>query len=1036
MNDHQPRQRAAILPKFSAETTIWPLALKTFALLTAIIITLMLLLGWTEYRADYNALTIESKANLDHRAATVQRIFQTVIGDLYYLSEQVHLDEYLENGQEEELRTLAQEYLVLSESRQIYDQIRYIDENGAELLRINWNNGDPVLVPENELQNKADRYYFINSVNLPEGSVYISPFDLNIENGAIEEPYKPMIRFALPVYDREQQGHGIVILNYMGSDMLRFLESGNEESGLEIMLLNSDSYWLAAPDANNTWGFMFPGQEDVNFANRYPEVWEQMQTAVSGEFKNDQGYFAFTTIAPLSENHISTIEGLDSEIVGSAENYTWKLVAHLPQARLIANARNSVARLIISTAILLALAALGSFVFIRLQNRHQQANRLLKEREQLLSTIADYAADWEFWYCTSGGVYRYISPACKVITGYPPHAFLNNPQLMLDIVHAEDRDKVVAHLAHLYGQGESGQLDFRILTKQGDVRWISQTYTAVYSDQGENMGLRGSNHDITHRKRIEDELKQAKMAAESGTRAKSEFLATMSHEIRTPMNGVIGMTDLLIRTELTPEQYEYVETVRASGQNLLAIINDILDFSKIESGNMILEQAPFLLTDVIEPALGLLATKASQKRLELVYQIDPGVPAAIIGDSVRLHQILINLLGNAVKFTDRGEVGVRITKVPDTEDQLQFTVYDSGIGIPADKLGTLFNAFSQVDPTTTRRYGGTGLGLAICKQLVTLMNGDIWVTSEVGQGTEFTFTMQAPSADAVIHLSNLDDDNVLRGHTVLIVDDHESHCRMLQNLTTQWGMVPTAVHSGREALQLLDSGHHFDLFLLDQQMPEMDGVELATVLANRLEKSGPIILLGFTDAIAEEKRPLANFAAILPKPVRQKQLKIAITELLQPGSPSLPAPFHPETVENLADEFPLRILVAEDNVVNQKLALRALARMGYKAELAKNGWEVLEKQAQIPFDLIFMDMQMPEMDGLTATREIVAAYQPEQRPIIIAMTANVLQEDRDACLAAGMNDFLSKPLRFQTLQSAIRLWGQKILDRQVTEAIL
>ncbi|MCB8978485.1 MAG: response regulator [Ardenticatenaceae bacterium] len=925
------------------------------------------------------------------------------------------------------MTTLAQEYLTLSEYRQIYDQIRYIDENGAEMLRVNWNNGDPFVVPEDQLQNKADRYYFTDSVHLPKGVVYVSPFDLNIENGVIEEPYKPMIRFALPVYN-EQQGHGIIILNYLGSDLLKLLQSGNEASNLEVMLLNSDSYWLAAPDSYQTWGFMFPDQEDMNFANNYPEAWEQMQTAVSGEFKTEQGYFAFTTITPLS----STAEGvnLDRKLADSDENYTWKLVVHIPQATMMAHAQNSIRQITIATSILLALAAMGSIIIARLERRQQRANRLLKEREEMLGTIVDYAADWEFWYCTSVGLYRYVSPACKGITGHGPHAFLRNPQLMLDIVHEKDRDKVAAHLAHTYAEGETGQLDFRILNQQGELRWISQTYTAVYNDQGENTGLRGSNHDITHRKQIEEELKQAKMAAESGTKAKSEFLATMSHEIRTPMNGVIGMTDLLLRTELTREQHDYVETVRNSGENLLTIINDILDFSKIESGNMILEQAPFLLTGVIEPALELLATKANQKELELVYEIEPGVPEAILGDSTRLQQILINLLGNAVKFTEDGEVGIHVTKVPDAEDQLQFTIYDSGIGIPADKLDDLFRAFSQVDATTTRKYGGTGLGLAICKQLVNLMEGDIWVTSEVGQGTQFVFTIHAPKASVMAQSPNLNGDNVLNGRTVLIVDDHETQRRTLQNLTKRWGMVPTAVSSGKEAIQLVDAGHHFDLYLLDHQMPIMDGTELAAALASKPENTAPIILLSSSDALKEKKPLRDHLAAILPKPVRQMRLQATMVELLRTEPVLPPASHQSQVVDNLANEFPLRILVAEDNAINQKLTLRVLARLGYEAELAQNGREALEKHAKSPFDLIFMDMQMPEIDGLTATREILAMHPASPRPIIIAMTANVLQDDRDACLAAGMNDFLSKPLRFQTLQSSIRLWGQKILDLQ------
>ena len=801
MNSHSRRQKAAILAQPSAEAALWPLGLKTFAVLTAIISILIILIGWTEYKSDYKSLTAEAKAHLNQQTQMVQYIFKTVTGDLSYLSEQVHLAQYLETGLDETLATLSEEYLVLSESRQIYDQIRYIDKSGLEIVRVDLKDGNSVLVAQEALQNKADRYYFIDSVYLPEDVVYVSPFDLNIENGAIEEPYKPMIRFALPVHDDEGRHHGIVVLNYLGSEMLRFLQAEDTDNELEVMLLNSDSYWLSAPDSDQAWRFMFPDREDIKFANSYPEAWAQMQTAVTGEFKNDQGYFAFTTIAPLSGNQISSIGDLAHKGIISAENYTWKLVVHISQASLTTRAYTSMRQLILPTIILLMLAAVGSFVFAQLYSRQQQANQMLKDREDLLGTIVDYAADWEFWYCTRMGLFRYVSPACKAVTGYLPDAFLEDQKLMLTIVHEDDRDKVAKHLAHFYAEDESGQLDFRILTQSGDVRWISQTYTAVYTPEGENLGLRGSNHDITRRKQIENDLMKAKVAAEAGTKVKSDFLATMSHEIRTPMNGVIGMTDLLLRTELTTEQHDYVETVRVSGESLLTIINDILDFSKIESGNMILEKAPFLLAEVIEPTLELLAIKANQKKLELVYEIEPSVPTAIIGDSIRLRQILINLLGNALKFTENGEVGLHVAKVPDTEDQLQFTVYDSGIGIPADKMGTLFRAFSQVDATTTRKYGGTGLGLAICKQLVSLMKGDIWVESEVGHGTQFTFTIQAPKASAVAQSSESKMNGVLNGHTVLIVDDHETNRRVLQSLPNSgaWCLRPFTAARRRSA---------------------------------------------------------------------------------------------------------------------------------------------------------------------------------------------------------------------------------------------
>jgi PAS domain S-box-containing protein len=627
------------------------------------------------------------------------------------------------------------------------------------------------------------------------------------------------------------------------------------------------------------------------------------------------------------------------------------------------------------------------------------------------------------------GSIEYVNPKFTEITGYTDQeAYGQNPRVLKSGEHPPEFYK---ELWDTISSGHEWRGEFCNRRKDGQLYWEAASISPVRNDAGKITHYVAVKEDVTARKQAEQELREARAAADAANRAKSAFLANMSHEIRTPMNGIIGMTDLALDTELTPEQRDYLNTVKTSADALLTLINDILDFSKIEAGKLELDPIDFALRDSLADMLNALANRAHSKGLELAYEVLPEVRDALIGDVYRLRQVIVNLVGNAIKFTSSGEILVRVEQDERTDERvtLHVSVSDTGIGIPASKLESIFTPFEQADTSTTRKYGGTGLGLAISVQLVELMGGRIWAESEEGKGTTFHFTAQfdigtpAPAEDVERRRELLD------GLPVLVVDDNATNRRILEAMLRNWQMQPRSTEGGADALAEMDradaAGQPFKLVLSDVNMPEMDGFMLyERTRESPRHKGTPFILLTSAARPGDVARCREiGVSAHLIKPVKQSILMNAIVGAVAGKAVAArEADKSPSAAAAPAAERALQILLAEDNAVNQKFAVRAIEKAGHAVVVASNGREALERWQQDAFDVILMDIQMPEMDGFEATariRELEQANEAGPHIPIIAMTANAMKGDKERCLEAGMDGYVSKPVKRQTLFAEI-----------------
>ncbi len=655
-------------------------------------------------------------------------------------------------------------------------------------------------------------------------------------------------------------------------------------------------------------------------------------------------------------------------------------------------------------------------IYARDVTEKRAAEQTLQKSEQRFRDVLDAAGEL-VWELNKDAVFTFVSDKSKQILGYDSGELINKTPF--DIVTREDISMIQEIFVKSSQRKEAfRKVEFRIRNKNNKKIWLSASGVPILDEDFNFIGFRGTVSNISEKKNIEKYLLEAKMKAEEATRAKSDFLASMSHEIRTPMNGVIGMSGLLMDTNLDEEQLDYASSIKHSGEILLNLINDILDFSKIESGKMDMEMHSFNIKEMIEQVLELLAPRVNEKSLELGYFIENRIPETVIGDSGRIRQVLVNLLGNAVKFTEKGHIKVMISSKPgiDPDDlMLQIAITDTGIGIEKSKLQHIFEPFSQADTSSTRKFQGTGLGLAICKKLVELMDGDMSVTSKPGEGSTFTFTVRAEYENTCLVQDTMSDFN---DRHILIINENNMMKKMLTFFFSGNNIDHVAFDNANEALSYIKPDTPLDMIILDQNIKEYDLISLVRNIKKKTQnqKIAFVLLSNYSNKSNDFSE---LFAAVIKKPIKLSQFPNQIRAAINGNNKHLRKATNAAAVKRkLALELPAKILIAEDNPINQKLIEHILKKMGYTPDMVGNGLEALQSVQRQKYDIVFMDIQMPEMDGLQATEKIIKALK-SQRPVIVAMTANAMKEDREICLNAGMDEYISKPINYEEIEKVI-----------------
>lgn len=984
-------------------------------------------------------LKADGSINVVSGGRAIERSLDASVQDVLYLAsfpELAAARRITRDGME----SLQRAFILFCLTHPTYSKLRLIDESGTEVMRINSLDGRISVTDRSQLESKSDRFYFTGSVTLDPGKVYVSPMQLEFESGKIVTPHRPIIRISTPVFNARARRLGVLVVTVDANELLARIGANDGLSRSQNMLLNSDGYWLKSDDPAEEWGFMF--DKPVTLGARFPAAWQKIAAEKYGQFEDASGLWNFETVYPLKSRMRAPADA-NRQIRTSVdpEKYYWKVVSFVPDNQLWELSSRVLWSTALYSAGMLLLLLAGCWYFTKMRYSKLKAQQdlsaaaaeyakqlALRDTEARMYAILHTIADGIITFGEDGTIEEFAANAERIF-GYSPDEAIgqNIGMLMPDFEHWLEDDYLLRAGKDANAAGEREIAGRR---KDGSTFPLELAVSEVM--------LGGRRHftcmvrDITRRKRIQQELIAAKHDAELASEAKSYFLANMSHEIRTPMNAIIGFSHLCLETQLAPAQRDYLEKVSLSANSLLGIINDILDFSKIESGKLDVEKAPFGLDAVLRSVAAIISIRAEEKRLEFVIDEEQGIPQVLVGDSLRLGQVLNNLVNNAVKFTEAGEVAIRIGMeklIPgEGEDYgqvvLRFAVSDTGIGMTPEQVGKLFQPFSQADVSTTRKYGGTGLGLAISKRLVELMGGEIRVESTPGKGSVFEFGI--PFTFLPEEPGSAPD---LGGLRVLVVDDNDNARRVMLSILESFGIKATPASGSAEGLAAIEQAdadeQPFSCVVLDWNMPGMSGLKAAKRIKQELplhQRPKVIYLSGhkYTEMI-NVSGAAKLLDAVLNKPVTPSGLLDAIMICTsKPGKappPALPIDTHPDLTG-------LHVLLVEDNKFNQQLANTLLVRAGVEVGIADDGLEALEALQRERFDAVLMDMQMPKMDGLEASRQIRKNPALADLPVI-AMTANAMAGDRESCLAAGMNDYIAKPLHYQAMYATLARWTHR-----------